>query len=339
MIANENIARRAAWRIAIGAALIALAPPMAAAEPPLLDVPLACRVGADCWVSNHVDVDPGSAARDYLCGEITYDGHSGIDIAVRDLKAMIEGMTVIAAAPGRVASIRDGMDDVSVAQTGREAVAGRECGNGVLIDHGDGWQTQYCHMRKGSLRVRPGDSVARGRELGLVGLSGLSEYPHLHMSVRHKGEVVDAFLGRPRTQCGAELRPLWSAEAQRLLAAARGAIYNMGVLGAEPKSEAAQRGDYRDMRPDARSPAMVVWVEIFQTGPADTVVLELRGPGGVILARREEAIAKRQVRIFRYSGIRLKGERWPPGTYEGTVIYRLAGQETGKARTVAVEIR
>lgn len=339
MYAMNRIGRSALLVIAGVAASAVLAQSVLAAEPPRLDVPLACTVGVDCWVANHVDVDPGPSAHDYRCGEITYDGHNGIDIAVRDLKAMAEGMPVLAAAPGTVSAIRDGVADVSVAETGRQAVAGRECGNGVVVDHGDGWQTQYCHMRKGSIRVRRGETVARGQNLGFVGLSGLTEYPHLHITVRHNNEVVDAFLGRPHAQCGAAPQPLWSEKAQQQLEAVRGAVYNLGVLGGEPKLEEIHRGTYRTARPDANSPAMVLWVEIFQTGPADTVVLELRGPGGVSLKRFEEAISRRQVRILRYTGLRRKGERWPPGVYEGVVTYRLAGTETGKSHVVTFEIQ
>jgi D-3-phosphoglycerate dehydrogenase len=51
----------------------------------------------------------------------------------------------------------------------RGEIAGRECGNGVVIAHEDGWETQYCHMRRGSVAVQPGERVARGQTLGLVG--------------------------------------------------------------------------------------------------------------------------------------------------------------------------
>lgn len=70
--------------------------------------------------------------------------------SIRDRRAMEEGAVVVAAAPGRVRGVRDGVSDASVRDTGTEAVKDRECGNGVLIEHGDGWETQYCHLQRAS---------------------------------------------------------------------------------------------------------------------------------------------------------------------------------------------
>ncbi len=44
-------------------------------------------------------------------------------------------------------------------------------------------------MRKGTLRVKPGDIIKRGQILGLIGLSGNTTFPHVHLAVRHAGRV------------------------------------------------------------------------------------------------------------------------------------------------------
>ena len=41
----------------------------------------------------------------------------------------------------------------------------------------------YAHMQPGSLRVKPGDKVATGQVLGLLGNSGNTDAPHLHFHV------------------------------------------------------------------------------------------------------------------------------------------------------------
>jgi murein DD-endopeptidase MepM/ murein hydrolase activator NlpD len=56
-------------------------------------------------------------------------------------------------------------------------------GNYVLIDHGNREQSVYAHLQPGSVRVRPGDSVAAGALLGRLGSSGNSTEPHLHFHV------------------------------------------------------------------------------------------------------------------------------------------------------------
>ena len=103
-----------------------------------------------------------------------------------------------AAADGVVKATRDGMADVSIRETGREAVSGREAGNGVLIDHGGGWETQYSHLLFGSVSVEPGDRVVAGTPLGMIGLSGQTEFPHLHFTLRRRGMAIDPYTGSSR---------------------------------------------------------------------------------------------------------------------------------------------
>ena len=67
-------------------------------------------------------------------------------------------------------------------------------GNAVVITHADGFDTIYAHLRKGSVAVKKGDSVKRGQRIGSVGLSGLTEFPHLHFEVRFNRSVTDPFI-------------------------------------------------------------------------------------------------------------------------------------------------
>src|SRR5262245_24798549 len=128
-----------------------------------LGVPIACELGKDCFLQQYVDRDPGPGIKDYACGAVTYDGHKGTDIRVRTTADVQKHVAVLAAASGIVIGVRDGMRDHLVrTQEDRAAVADHECGNGVRIDHGDGWQTQYCHLRQASVRVNKGQQIAAG---------------------------------------------------------------------------------------------------------------------------------------------------------------------------------
>lgn len=59
----------------------------------------------------------------------------------------------------------------------------------LTLGHADGVQTQYAHLRE--FLVSPGDTVAQGQVIALVGATGWATGPHLHLSVIVNGEFVD----------------------------------------------------------------------------------------------------------------------------------------------------
>jgi murein DD-endopeptidase MepM/ murein hydrolase activator NlpD len=62
-------------------------------------------------------------------------------------------------------------------------------GNCVVIDHGQGLLTLYFHLSE--FKVKEGDTVARGQEIGLSGGTGRATGPHLHVAVRWLGTYLD----------------------------------------------------------------------------------------------------------------------------------------------------
>jgi len=63
------------------------------------------------------------------------------------------------------------------------------CGNGVRIDHSGGYMSVYCHASK--LLVKSGQSVKSGETIALVGSTGMSTGPHLHLGMKLNGEWID----------------------------------------------------------------------------------------------------------------------------------------------------
>ncbi len=98
--------------------------------------------------------------------------HDGIDI-VRPGGSM--GCTVVAAESG------------TVVHSGWKKTAGYS----VLIDHGNGVQTRYYHMKQGSIVVSEGQKVSRGQPIGQIGATGYVTGPHLHFEVRINGKSVN----------------------------------------------------------------------------------------------------------------------------------------------------
>jgi murein DD-endopeptidase MepM/ murein hydrolase activator NlpD len=63
------------------------------------------------------------------------------------------------------------------------------CGNTVVIDHGWGVYTRYCHQSK--IEVQVGEVVQTGQEIGLIGNTGRSDGPHMHWEVWVGGVQVN----------------------------------------------------------------------------------------------------------------------------------------------------
>ena len=222
---------------------------------------------------------------------------------------------------------------------GADAVAGRECGNGVVLAHGDGWETQYCHMRRGSIAIQVGERVERGTRLGLVGLSGNTEFPHLHLTVRRAGNTVDPFLGgEPFGACRTSTAALWDAATGRTLAYQPIAIYNAGFSGGQPDAAAIRRGEH-GRRAARNAPALVLWTEIFGVETGDRVSLRITGPGGTAVIENTRTIERRQIRYFEFVGRRTPADAWPAGRYAGEIVVARKNGDVTVRRTAAVDLR
>lgn len=65
-------------------------------------------------------------------------------------------------------------------------------GNYVVVDHGNGYTSLYGHLQKAT--VKQGDTVSAGQQVGVIGSTGSSSAPHLHLRVHKNGQSID-----PRT--------------------------------------------------------------------------------------------------------------------------------------------
>ena len=106
---------------------------------------------------------------DYRVNPVTgrYVFHTGIDLGAAsgsDIMAMKSGKVVSAKYSGGYGKV-------------------------VIIEHSDGIRTLYAHCSK--LLVKAGDKVKRGEVIALVGSTGNSTGPHLHLEFRKGGKKYD----------------------------------------------------------------------------------------------------------------------------------------------------
>ncbi|HZW47546.1 MAG TPA: M23 family metallopeptidase [Microvirga sp.] len=308
---------------ALGLIALSLSGP-ASAQEISLRLPVACEIGRTCFIQHYVDHDPSPEARDHQCGTLAYDGHDGIDLRVPTTAAMKAGVDVLAAADGRVLRTRDGMEDISVTGQGRQSLGDRECGNGAIIEHGNGWQTQYCHMARGSLSVKPGDTVKAGDRIGRIGLSGATEFPHLHFTVRKEGQVIDPFTSGPATQaCGMkQMASLWEPSTSRSLSYEAGSVLNKGFAPGPVTMEAIESGAAEQNTPTTTSPALVAYVRAIGLKGGDVQILTLFDTDGKPIARNEAPpLDRNKAQWMMFAGIKQPAGGFRPGLYRA--IYRV----------------
>jgi murein DD-endopeptidase MepM/ murein hydrolase activator NlpD len=287
-----------------------------------LALPIKCQPGVSCFFQNYVDHDASDKARDYRCGGRSYDGHDGTDIRIRNQEIQRQGVEVLAAAPGRVVGGRNDMEDISVKTAGKAAIAGKECGNGVMLEHEGGWRTQYCHMAKGSVRVKPGDQLTTGQPIGLVGLSGDTEFFHLHFTVRHAGKIVDPFAyGAPENSCGGG-RSIWAASLGEQMQYRPREIIDYGFAGIAPTMELIESGEIGKHPVTLASDALVAYVRAIGLQAGDQQFLAVQGPGGASISTNNlPALDRDKAQFLVIAGKKRTETAWPAGRY--TATYRV----------------
>ena len=305
--------------------LLATVAPVQAQTAPLFSIPVECEIGKTCFIFKYLDTDPGEGFHDFNCSLRSSDGHKGTDIALVDPADIDKPYKVLAAAEGVVVGIRDVLPDNPPGVA--DFPAGQNCGNGVRIDHGNGWTTQYCHMKHGSVKVKTGMSVRRGRVLGFVGSSGQSERPHLHFQVERNGVPVDPYTAKPNTAkstCASgkvdlAARSLWTEIASTKVKLYRPFVIEyIGLSTIVPDMETTLK---RLVPPTGKAddPLIVVYSSVLGARTGTTLTMDIVDPNGAVFFTHTESYDKGRARLFRYAGSKRSDGPFQTGTWTAKV--------------------
>lgn len=291
--------------------------------------PVDCALGDTCWIARYPDKYTDKTATDYTCGFRTQEGHDGTDIAVSDLSALDTSIAVRAAADGVVWRVRDGVKDQILKPGDEDTVSKIGCGNVVIMQHPGGWQTNYCHLKNGSILVEPGQPITKGKRIGAVGVSGLTEFPHLHFMVRRKIDgtmvSVDPFDGQPLTEtCHTEKNDdggLWDTPV---------AYQKTALMPPLVTERRAERTEIWQLQPSSLSAnARVLYFQTrgFHVKEGDVWTLQLTAPDGTLFRNRKETQSRSRQRITIALGIPRPSGGFATGVWRATTSLERGNQE------------
>jgi hypothetical protein len=128
----------------------------------------------EAWPTEHQVVTQPFGANPEAYAAYGLPGHEGVDLRAPD------GSKVFCVAPGQVKLVHTGQ-------------TGHNYGIHVRVLHAGGYETIYAHLR--STAVEVGQPVEAGQVLGLADSTGNARGAHLHLTLKHRGEIFEGYPG------------------------------------------------------------------------------------------------------------------------------------------------
>ncbi len=173
-------------------------------KPPVLAQPVSDGdwIAAEgcCFTSHHRRPPLTLNGQDFLAQRYAIDFVKVVDGKVwegddpKDLDSWYTyGQDALAVVDGTVSSVLTTEDDITPFEPNpKPRNVDNITGNHVIIDMGNGLYVVYAHLQSGSVEVEVGDKVKVGDKLALVGNSGNTDAPHLHIHVMDDNHVVQS---------------------------------------------------------------------------------------------------------------------------------------------------
>lgn len=291
-----------------------------------LQFPVACKPMQNCWITNHVDLNTRTGViEDYMCGVKTYDNSPATHISLGTSNAQDKNVPVIAAASGTVILARD---------------IGQECGTRVVINHGKGWHTSYCHLNPETLFVQQGMTVEQGQILGIVGTSGQTNWPRLSFVVTRNNMIFDPFSGRSELEgCLPNANPMWIGGMNPFYEPANVTRvgFTVGHLSNRDIASGALPAAAQILN---ETPQLSLWAMMLNIKKDDVIEMLIVKPSGEVLNETKITASRDQVTYPLYLSTNRGLERWKPGLYTGkiTITRRVQNGKITTGKKTMVEL-
>lgn len=283
--------------------------------------PLVCEPNVSCFVLSYPDLDAApNQARDYTCGTTTQDGDNMVRFGLSNIAQVPTGVPVLAAADGTVIETLDGLPDLYLKARAQLKKGTPACGNAIIIDHGKGERSAYCHLLDKSLQVKKGDRVVRGQIIAAVGQSGLAFWPQLGFSIMKRGLFVDPMSGASTIEgCGIPPRPLLDLP-DAFKTYAPFVITDIGFATDVPSSDIVRRGLAPRLSAAPRTSSnIVLWGYTLNLQAGDTLNVRVLDTEGRTLASASARFKEAQSEFPVLFPVAPAQTRWKPGIYTGEI--------------------
>lgn len=257
--------------------------------------PVDCVYGQTCFIQNYVDrTYKKKGVLDHKCGDLTYDEHRGTDIRMPFREPLYkDGVNILAAADGVVEAVFNADAEFylpsSLTNNFEDTKHFEGCGMGVMLDHGRGWKTLYCHLMPKSVALKEKDVVKQGQQIALMGETGSTTFPHLHFEIMHWGKPVDPFQPTNKTECDYKDITLWDKALPAVDYRSHG-IVGAGVTHGAPDTSIIRAYGRSNVQAGLQG-AYYFWVETFGLRTNDYVYIEVK-QGDELYWKHEEYYLK-----------------------------------------------
>ncbi len=286
------------------------------------NLPLRCQYQKDCFIQHYVDNDFNNINQyqDYNCGVLSYNQHKGTDFRIKNLQELDKNYEILAAADGIVIGIRNNAKDYDFTKK-PQLVKNIECGNGVTIKHEEDFETQYCHLKRGTLIPKIGQKIKTGDKIGIMGMSGKTEFPHLHFTVRKNDQIIDPFSSNKTIKninCNSKKKPLWKKEVSRLLEYFPITVLDAGFSNIIPSNNKKQRvRELAASKVNINNDKLIFWLDIIGIKKNDILSAKLKDKNQKIIAKNSTKFTKNKAQYFQFIG--KKNLKLEKGSYSGEI--------------------